>query len=357
MAFIDPDKVPLLPHAALTLALAVVKSSTSPLLLLDADGVIVGVSDSFITCFQMNPGDVDGRSIYAIGDGEWNLPRLRSLLSAAAVGKLRMPSHEIDLNMPHRGKRRLVVNVHRLDYDVASIVRLLVAVADVTDVRLAEKQKDDLLEERAVLMQEIQHRVANSLQIIASVLMTSARGLGNEEARRHLRDAHSRVLAIAELQRQLSQSARDEVDLNVYFKRLCLSLAATMIDNPDRITLSAVADAPPVAANVSVSLGLIVTELVINALKHAFPDQRSGHIKVGYAATGGGWTMTVVDDGIGIDNVADVTPGLGTSIVNALARHLDASVDAAAGVPGTIVTITSPIAMTNQALQEVEVAV
>jgi len=67
--------------------------------------------------------------------------------------------------------------------------------------------------------------------------------------------------------------------------------------------------------------------------------------------------MTVVDDGIGIDNVADVTPGLGTSIVNALARHLHASVDAAAGVPGTIVTITSPIAMTNQAVQEVEVAV
>jgi hypothetical protein len=68
VAFIDPAKVPLLPHAALTLALAVVKSSTSPQLLLDADGVSVsvGVSDSFITCFQLNPGDVDGRSIYAI---------------------------------------------------------------------------------------------------------------------------------------------------------------------------------------------------------------------------------------------------------------------------------------------------
>jgi len=66
VAFIDPDKVPLLPHVALTLALVVVKSSTSPLLLLDAYGVCVGVSDSFIICFQLNPGDIDGGSIYAI---------------------------------------------------------------------------------------------------------------------------------------------------------------------------------------------------------------------------------------------------------------------------------------------------
>ncbi|MBC7520724.1 MAG: ATP-binding protein [Sandarakinorhabdus sp.] len=356
MAFIDPDKLPLLPHVALTLALAVVESSTVPLLLLDEDGIIIGVSDSFITCFELEPGDIVGQSIYSIGDGEWDLPRLRSLLSATARGAPKMPAYEIDLEMPRRGRRRLVLNAQRLDYDLVRIVRLLLAVADVTDARAAEKVKDDLLREKAVLMQEIQHRVANTLQIIASVLMTSARSIGNDEARRHLRDAHGRVLAIADLQKQLAEAPTDDVDLGVYLTHLCLSLGASMIDDPGRITLSATADGPPVAANVSVSLGLIVTELVINALKHGFPDQNAGHIKVAYTASDAGWQLVVEDDGVGIDDIDSAVPGLGTSIVNALAKHLGASITVSDGAPGTMVTITNPAIVSEPVADTVETA-
>ena len=156
MAFIDPDKLPLLPHVALTLALAVIESSTAPLLLLDDHGIIIGVSDSFIACFELEPGAIVGRSIYSIGGGEWDLPRLRALLEATARGTPQLPAYEIDLEMPRRGKRRLVLNAQRLDYDVSSVVRLLLAVADVTDARAAEKVKNDLLREKAMLMQEIQ---------------------------------------------------------------------------------------------------------------------------------------------------------------------------------------------------------
>jgi two-component system, sensor histidine kinase PdtaS len=200
LAFIDPENIPALPHVALTLALAVIESSTAPLLLLDGIGTVIGVSDSFASTFALQPGEIVGRTIYALGAGEWNVPRLRSLLTATASGAARVPSYEIDLEMPGHGRRRLVLNAQRLDYDVSSVVRLLLAVADVTDARAAEKIKDDLLREKAMLMQEIQHRVANSLQIIASVLMTSARSIGSEESRLHLRDAHGRVMAIAELQ-------------------------------------------------------------------------------------------------------------------------------------------------------------
>ena len=75
---------------------------------------------------------------------------------------------------------------------------------DVTDARIAEKLKDDLLKEKAVLLQELQHRVANSLQIIASVLMQSARRVQSDEARTHLQQAHQRVMSVASLQHHLA---------------------------------------------------------------------------------------------------------------------------------------------------------
>src|SRR3546814_2575945 len=91
-------------------------------------------------------------------------------------------------------------------------IRLLLSISDVTDARSSEKLKDDLLREKAILLQELQHRVANSLQIIASVLMQSARRVQSEEVRGHLHDAHSRVMSIASLQQQLAASSLGDVE-------------------------------------------------------------------------------------------------------------------------------------------------
>jgi two-component sensor histidine kinase len=89
-----------------------------------------------------------------------------------------------------------------------------------------------------------------------------------------------------------------------------------------------------------VSLGLIVTELVINALKHAFPgDDPIGKITVAYLAEGTAWTLSVSDNGIGIPAGGSARPGLGTGIVEALSRQLDAKVRVADAAPGTRVSI------------------
>jgi len=93
-------------------------------------------------------------------------------------------------------------------------------------------------------------------------------------------------------------------------------------------------------ADASVSLGLIVTELVINALKHAFPDARGGKILVSYRSDGADWTLSVRDDGVGIPRGAEpVVAGLGTSIVEALAKQLNATVDVANTHPGATISI------------------
>lgn len=171
--------------------------------------------------------------------------------------------------------------------------------------------------------------------------MQSARRVQSEETRTQLHNAHHRVMSIATLQRQLAVSSSEDVALNKYFNDLCASLGASMIDNADRISLTSTADDTITKANVSISLGLIVTELVINALKHAFPGRNQmGHIAVDYQANANGWSLTVNDDGVGMPvGEGNLRPGLGTGIVEALSRQLDAIVKVTNQAPGTKVAV------------------
>ncbi|MCI4591472.1 ATP-binding protein [Sphingobium sp. BYY-5] len=321
------------------LALAILASSTAPALLLDGDLSVIAASTSFYRTFALDPQNVAGRPLFQLRAREWDVPQLRSLLAATLSGHAKIEAYEMEL----RGDavpRRLVLNAQKLEYGDAEQVRLLLTISDVTQARISEKLKDDLLREKAILLQEIQHRVANSLQIIASVLMQSARRVQSEETRGHLHDAHHRVMSIATLQQQLAASRLGDVELRTYFTQLCQSLGASMIRDHDQLSLEVTADDSSVNADISVSLGLIVTELVINALKHAFPGDRSGKILVDYHSRGQDWKLSISDDGVGTPkSLADAKPGLGTSIVEALANQMDATVETQGGHPGTIVSI------------------
>ena len=331
---------PLDPAAALSLSLALVASSTAPLALIDGDLNVIALSDSFCTAFRIQPDSAAGRPFFALGHGEWASPQLRALLAATASGAAEIDAYEMDFNSKEREPRRLVLYARKLDYADPDNVRLLLTIVDVTDARLAEKLKDDLIREKAILLQEVQHRVANSLQIIASVILQNARRVQSEETRRHLHDAHQRVMSVAVLQQQLAATEVEVVELRVYFTALCKSIGASMIRDHHQTSLTVDADKSAVHADVSVSLGLIVTELVINALKHAFPDQQKGKIVVGYKSRGPNWTLSVTDDGVGMPvEAANAKPGLGTSIVEALAKQLRARVEVAPEHPGTTVSI------------------
>src|SRR3546814_9951846 len=107
--------------------------------------------------------------------------------------------------------------------------------------------------------------------------MQSARRVQSEEVRGHLHDAHSRVMSIASLQQQLAASSLGDVELRSYFTQLCESLSASMIHDHDRVSIAVTADGSAVHADISVSLGLIVTELVINALDRKSTRLNSSH--------------------------------------------------------------------------------
>jgi two-component sensor histidine kinase len=321
--------------------LAVVIASHEPLLYLSGDLKVIAASTSFCRAFGIDPATVSGKNLSRLGDGEWAMPELASLLKATASGGAAIEAYEINLERPDLEPRQLVANARTLDDGSTDHVRLLMAVNDVTEARAETRLKDDLVRQKVLPLQEVQHRVANSLQIIASVLMQSARRIQSEEVRGHLSNAHKRVMSIAALQRQLSTSGSGKVELRAYLIQLSQTLGASMITDPDRLSIEVRVDDSSVEADDSVSLGLIVTELVINALKHAFLDERTGAIVIDYHSLGKDWMLAVTDNGIGMPGGSEVPKaGLGTSIVEALAKSLQGEIKLSNAGPGTTVTIS-----------------
>jgi two-component sensor histidine kinase len=327
-------------HIESASTLAVIAASNEPLLFLTGDQKVIAASASFCRGFQIDPATVPGRALAELGTGEWNLPQLSSLLKATASGSAMIEAYEMNLVRADQPTLCLLVNATRLDDGAKDRTRLLLAITDITVAREESRQKDQLIREKAVLLHEVQHRVANSLQIIASVLMQSARMVQSAEAKLHLQDAHHRVLSIAAVQRHLAITPVGDVPLRPYLSQLCESLGASMIHDQKQLAIGTNVDESTVSANVSVSLGLIVTELVINALKHGFPDGRAGGIEVAYRVDGPHWVLSVTDDGVGMPEGGPTKPGLGTGIVEALAGQLEASIDITDAGPGVRVALT-----------------
>ena len=238
----------------------------------------------------------------------------------------------------------MLLNARKIFYQGNGHTTILLGVEDVTERRRTERALQKLLEQRETLLAEMSHRIANSLQIIASILLMKEMTVDSEETRLHLNDARQRVLSVASVQQQLQASrSGDKVAVGPYLSKLCNTLSGSMIAENRPMSLKVIADDDPVSSSDAVSIGLIVTELVINALKHAFPkSDTTGQIIVGYEVDGPNWKLSVADDGIGMPDVTPSTKraGLGTTLIKALAQQLEAQVEINSGPNGTSVSIT-----------------
>ena len=340
-----PKDVPFaaVPDAA-ALAHAIVDTVRDPLLVLDHDLRIVAASRAFCQTFHLVDRDVRGRMIYEIDEGQWNIPELRTILEKIAKDHATVEGYEVDRDFPRVGRRIMLLNARKVFYEQGSHTTTLLAFEDVTDRRAIEEKLQELLAEKDMLLQEMQHRVANSLQIIASILLIKARTVQSEETRLQLEDAHQRVLSVAAVQRHLDAAGRGgSVEVASYLSKLCETLAQSMIGGSRPISLKVEADPGAVISNQAVSLGLIVTELVMNSLKHAFPNEKKdGAIVVSYKVADGDWKLAISDNGIGnADSDASAKKGgLGASLVESLAKQLEAKVEIVSGAQGRVVSIT-----------------
>ena len=194
--FIDLDE-------AHPLAQAIVDTIHDPLLVLDQNLRVVTANRAFHQTFRMNRQDIQGRPLYGLGDGQWDIPKLRLLLEDVAPQHAVVEAYEVERDFPIIGRRLMLLNAREIFNQRDSRNLILLTFEDVTDRRAAECEIAELLQQKETLLQEMQHRVANSLQIIASILLLKARTVQSEETRLHLRDAHQRVMSVAAVQQQL----------------------------------------------------------------------------------------------------------------------------------------------------------
>jgi two-component sensor histidine kinase len=328
---------------ACALAQAIVDTVREPLIVLDKDLRSIAASRSFYMKFATNPVETRGKHLYKLGNGQWDIPKLRLLLEKLIPNHGTMDDYEVEHDFPSIGRRVLLLNARIVHYEKAH-ENILLSIEDVTVQRALEREKDELLRQKDVLLNEIEHRVANSLQIIASIIMLKAKSVESEETRRHLHDAHNRVISVAAVQQHLHASAGlGSMEMLPYLSTLCGALTHSMIGDGHSVSLKVIGKGGLSTCANAESLGLIVTELVINSLKHAFDENtKDGQINVAYDVSGTDWKLSVADNGMGKPDGVFAQPksGLGTGIVKALAKQLDSQVVTSSGPKGTTVSVT-----------------
>lgn len=183
-------------------------------------------------------------------------------------------------------------------------------VRDITAMHQSEQELRAALTEKEVLLKEVHHRVKNNLQIVSSLLYLQASQLENPEIKETLRESQSRVRSMALIHENLYRSGNlGNIQFDVHAENLCGQLVSTYGIDSQRVHLEL--DVKPITLDLdyAIPLSLLLNELIANALKHAFPDDRSGTVSVTMARRDSGEIELVVrDDGIGMRATTDSEP-------------------------------------------------
>jgi two-component sensor histidine kinase/sensor domain CHASE-containing protein len=219
----------------------------------------------------------------------------------------------------------------------------IVLVREVTDLKQAEEAR-----RKEILLKEIHHRVKNNLQVISSLLALQASATNDAVTRGLLNESRNRVHSMALIHEKLYHSTDERgVRFNGYVADLAAHLRNSYAGNSDAVTISINVQEITLDMDVLVPCGLIINELMTNALKYAFPGGRAGTITIAMrrepAEGGATLVLTVSDDGVGLPATVDMGAphSLGLRIVNSLVGQLRATLAVGPG-PGTSFTITFP---------------
>jgi PAS domain S-box-containing protein len=239
-----------------------------------------------------------------------------------------------------KGNRRSVHAIGTTDLERRKVSGFI---QDITDRKKAEDSLKASLREKEVLLREIHHRVKNNMQVISSLFNLQARAPISAECREILREGQTRIRSMSLVHEKLYQS-RDlsKIDLAGYIQSLTVHLFHVYLVNPEQVRLETEFEDVALDINSAIPCGLILNELISNALKHAFPNGRTGVIRIGLRrGTGGAVELRVADDGVGFPAESDFreAESFGLQIVNLLVHQLEAAIDLDR-TKGTAFTVT-----------------
>jgi PAS domain S-box-containing protein len=323
--------------------LDIVETIREGLLVLDPDLTIGFANRTFCDTFAVAPEDTVGRKLYEIGNGEWDIPKLRTALETIISGERTFEGFEVEQLFPSIGQRVMCLNARKVYRPGNKIQQILLAIEDVTERVRLEREHAIAHEHIGMLLQELTHRVKNSLQIIAAMVMIEARSHKSGEGKGALERVSHRIDALGHLYAKLSKADTVEaVDAATYLDELCRDLISSVHrEDGTSIVLKTDIESELLPTDRAIPIGLIVNELVTNAVKYAFPGETRGTVLVTLKRLPGELRLTVADDGQGLDP-RRTDSGLGGRLIEGFAHQLGGQVERESNSQGTTVRLILP---------------
>jgi chemotaxis protein methyltransferase CheR len=313
------------------------------ILVLEPDLTIRFANRSFCHMFAVAPEHTVGRKLYEIDDGQWDIPKLRTSLDTIISGRKTIEALEVEHFFPSNGRRIMLLNARPVYQPGNGMQQILLAIEDVTERARLEREHAAAHERIGMLLQELTHRVKNSLQLIASIVRIEARSVSSAQGKAALERVSHRITALGQFYSKLTEADTFEaVDAATYLDELCRNLIASVYQDGDAfIMLKTDIESELLPTDRAISIGLIVNELVTNAVKYGFPGEEKGTIMVTLKRLPGELRLTVADDGQGLDpRRAD--SGVGGRLVDAFAEKLGGQVERKSDSQGTTVHLILP---------------
>jgi len=214
--------------------------------------------------------------------------------------------------------------------DAGNITGVLAVSRDITKRVEMEEEIQQSLQEKEMLLKEIHHRVKNNLMIISSLLNLQSRYIKDKEALSIFKESQSRANSMALIHERLYRSDDlKRINFGDYIRKLSNDLFRTYVADTGRIKLNIDVEDVMMDINTSIPLGLILNELVSNALKHAFPGDMGGEINIVFKSSVDDYQLTVSDNGVGLPADLDYknTDSLGMQLVNNLTGQIDGNLE------------------------------
>jgi chemotaxis protein methyltransferase CheR len=317
------------------LSTSIVDTLREPLLVLDERLAVVSASRAFYANFRVTEKETLGRRLDDLGDGQWAIPALLELLTDVVPKDGSVEDFEVRHHFPEIGERVILLNARKVFRKGNHTHMLLLAMQDVTERRRLEAEREAALAHAGRLLEEINHRVMNTLAMIGGIIALEARRLSDDACQEAFVRMRARVEAIGRLYRTLSLTgSTDAVGARSYLTMLVEDLVASSSWAESLSVTFDIAETP-LSTELAVPLGLVVNELVTNSLKYAYQNRSDGRLAIDLRVVEGRMELTVSDDGPGIDPDARVDSGLGQKLTHAFAAQLGGALTTTSGEHGT----------------------
>lgn len=286
-----------------------------------SDGMYLDVNEALLKIGGFTRDEVIGRTSIELNIFDENT---RSIYMKKLKEYGKISNEEITYKRKDGTSANVIISMEPIE--INGETSILGTAIDITDKKHSQEELVRSLEEKNILLKELQHRVKNNLSVISSLLHLEMGNLDDENSRNIFQNSITRINSLSAIYEQLySTDDITRIDLNIYLASLIESLVKTYSINEDIILVTSIKEGSYIDLKRSVLIGLIFNELITNSLKYAYPLNGKGTINAGFCIENGIASIYVKDDGVGIpaDYSIDTAKSLGLKLVKMLSEQLE----------------------------------